>query len=215
MVPRMPKPLGALAELMAPFDPILARVWMIGPGDLCATCALRTECPNRSRCLHLEASAGLTTRTDGPYQRFPLGARAMGSVVRDRAPFIARSGLAKLGLAEPAWLAAHRAQSFAALPIPGEREARGALALFSRRLLSDDDMRGLSAIAELLALALPEGRPLRDIEREAIEHALALTSDRVSGPNGAARILGLNPTTLHSRMRKLGVRRVSPSRTPA
>jgi transcriptional regulator with GAF, ATPase, and Fis domain len=31
----------------------------------------------------------------------------------------------------------------------------------------------------------------------------------VSGPRGAARILGLKPTTLESRMKKLGVRKPS------
>jgi len=205
-----------LAELVSPFDAILARVWLIGPGDRCSACAMREECPSRVRCLHLEASAGLSTRLDGPFQRFPLGARAMGGVVRDRAPFVARENLASLGLAEAAWLLAHQARSFAAVPIPGAREARGALALFSRRALSDEDVRGLAAIAGLLSLALAEERrPLRDVERQAIERALALTGGRVSGPHGAARILGLKPTTLHSRMLKLGVRRVSPPRTPS
>ena len=36
----------------------LARVWLIDRGDICATCRLRAECPDQSRCLHLAASAG-------------------------------------------------------------------------------------------------------------------------------------------------------------
>jgi transcriptional regulator with GAF, ATPase, and Fis domain len=87
-----------------------------------------------------------------------------------------------------------------------------ALSLASR--LSPDDVRGLSAAAELLAMAMPSPsaaertvRPLREVEREAIERALTQTGGRVSGPQGAARFLGLKPTTLQSRMKKLGVRR--------
>src|SRR6185295_10627288 len=41
-------------------DGRLARVWLLGPGDLCETCPLAGECANRTRCLHLVASAGLT-----------------------------------------------------------------------------------------------------------------------------------------------------------
>ncbi len=36
----------------------LARVWLIGPGDVCTSCRLRVECPDQTRCLHLAASAG-------------------------------------------------------------------------------------------------------------------------------------------------------------
>lgn len=50
-------------------------------------------------------------------------------------------------------------------------------------------------------------RPLAESERETIERVLAHTGGKVSGPHGAARILGLKPTTLFSRMQKLGVRR--------
>jgi hypothetical protein len=203
-----------LADLVAPYDPILSRIWLVGPGDSCATCALRAECPDQTQCLHLEASAGLTTRIDGTFRRFPLGARAMGRVVLDRAPFVARDEeLERLGLAEPAWLRMHAARGFAAVPLPGASVGRGALAIFSRRVLDDDDVRGLAAIAELMSWALGQNpRPLRDLEREAIERTLEATRGRVSGPHGAARILGLKPTTLHSRMRKLGVRRLYTSR---
>jgi hypothetical protein len=40
---------------------------------------------------------------------------------------------------------------------------------------------------------------------------LNLTEGRVYGPGGAAALLGLKPSTLQSKMKKLGVARVSPS----
>jgi transcriptional regulator with GAF, ATPase, and Fis domain len=48
---------------------------------------------------------------------------------------------------------------------------------------------------------------LEDVERDHILRVLALTSWRIEGGGGAARILGLKPSTLRSRLRKLGVRR--------
>lgn len=48
---------------------------------------------------------------------------------------------------------------------------------------------------------------LADAERVAIIRALRQAEGRVSGPAGAAAILGLKPTTLHAKMKKLGVRR--------
>lgn len=44
-------------------------------------------------------------------------------------------------------------------------------------------------------------------EREHILKALELTRGRVSGPHGAAALLDINPKTLASRMRKLGLER--------
>jgi transcriptional regulator with GAF, ATPase, and Fis domain len=48
---------------------------------------------------------------------------------------------------------------------------------------------------------------LEETERNHIVQALEKTSWRVSGDRGAARILGINPKTLDSRMRKLGIDR--------
>ncbi len=47
---------------------------------------------------------------------------------------------------------------------------------------------------------------LREVEREAILEALRKTNGRVSGPGGAAALLGLKRTTLQSRMRVLNIR---------
>ena len=50
-------------------------------------------------------------------------------------------------------------------------------------------------------------RSFEQVQRDHILEALRRTHWRVSGKMGAARILGLNPKTLASKMRKLGIRR--------
>jgi formate hydrogenlyase transcriptional activator len=53
----------------------------------------------------------------------------------------------------------------------------------------------------------PAGR-LDDVEKDHIIEVLNKTGWKVSGDKGAAKILGLNPTTLEARMKKLGIKRV-------
>src|SRR5690606_34271418 len=48
---------------------------------------------------------------------------------------------------------------------------------------------------------------MRDLERSNMLTALRLTSWRVSGPDGAAKLLGLKPSTFADRMRKYGISR--------
>ncbi len=55
--------------------------------------------------------------------------------------------------------------------------------------------------------ARPEPATLAAAERNAIVAALRAAAGRVSGDGGAAALLGLKPTTLHAKMKKLGVRR--------
>ena len=47
--------------------------------------------------------------------------------------------------------------------------------------------------------------PLEDVIREHIELALSVSGGRIEGPSGAAALLEVNPHTLRSRMRKLGI----------
>ncbi|MBN2299309.1 MAG: sigma 54-interacting transcriptional regulator [Deltaproteobacteria bacterium] len=50
------------------------------------------------------------------------------------------------------------------------------------------------------------GRPTIDeLQRRYIDHVLSLTGGRISGPGGAAEILGMKRTTLQARMKKLGI----------
>jgi DNA-binding NtrC family response regulator len=61
-----------------------------------------------------------------------------------------------------------------------------------------DETHGLSAVNHNL-LTLDEAMS------QHIRQALQLTGGKISGHNGAAHLLGINPNTLRSRMRKLGI----------
>ena len=52
---------------------------------------------------------------------------------------------------------------------------------------------------------LDPSRALLDVEREHIRLTLVRTGWKVSGAGGAAEVLGLKPTTLEARMKKLGI----------
>jgi transcriptional regulator with GAF, ATPase, and Fis domain len=55
------------------------------------------------------------------------------------------------------------------------------------------------AVAQDAIVTLEEG------ERIHIRQALAATAGRIHGADGAAALLGINPSTLRSRMKKLGI----------
>ena len=51
------------------------------------------------------------------------------------------------------------------------------------------------------------GKTLEEVERDHITSILEQTGWRLEGPTGAARVLGLNPSTLRTRMLKLGIQK--------
>jgi transcriptional regulator with GAF, ATPase, and Fis domain len=51
------------------------------------------------------------------------------------------------------------------------------------------------------------GETLEDVERHHILLVLRNTNWRIRGKEGAANILGIKPTTLEARMKKLGINR--------
>jgi formate hydrogenlyase transcriptional activator len=57
------------------------------------------------------------------------------------------------------------------------------------------------------AAAPADPRPLEQVERDHIVAVLRRTNWRVDGPQGAARLLDMHPSTLRSRIQKLGIRR--------
>ncbi|HSG66749.1 MAG TPA: sigma 54-interacting transcriptional regulator, partial [Gammaproteobacteria bacterium] len=74
----------------------------------------------------------------------------------------------------------------------------------ARDARTEDSAPGIMTEKELLAL-----------QRDNVLAALRLSDWRVSGPNGAARLLGLKPTTLNDRIRKFGLKKPRPGGSAA
>jgi PAS domain S-box-containing protein len=55
---------------------------------------------------------------------------------------------------------------------------------------------------------------LIEVERDHIQQVLTLTEWKIEGPQGAAMILGMNPSTLRSRLLKLGIQRPTEQESP-
>ncbi len=88
-------------------------------------------------------------------------------------------------------------------PWPGNiRELRNVIE--NAMIISQDKILKLMPPADP-SLNLAEDFKLEAVERNHIVSVLKNTSWRVSGKNGAAQVLGMKPTTLQSRMKKLGI----------
>ncbi len=149
----------------------LARIWLMGPGDVCADCPMRAECPDQERCLHLEASAGTShvdpeetwARTDGRFRRFPLGVRKVGRVGASGEAVLMRVDDGEPWLADPDWAEREGIVCFAGQPLIFRGETLGVLALFSREHVSEEEFGWLRTFADHAAIALANSRAFEEV----------------------------------------------------
>jgi transcriptional regulator with GAF, ATPase, and Fis domain len=151
----------------------LARVWLVAPGDVCGTCRSRAECPDKTRCLHLVASAGNPSslqedwsRLDGRFRRFPLSVRKIGHIgASGEGILIEDVARDSRWIASPDWLRDERIRSFGGQPLIFRDERLGVLGVFSREPLDGDAFRWLRTFADHAAIAIAHARALTEIQR--------------------------------------------------
>jgi GAF domain-containing protein len=159
--------------LTAQPDCALARLWLVGPGDVCASCPMRAECPETSRCLHLVASAGASrdggapwTRLEGRFRRFPLGVRKVGHIaVTGQGVLLRRLSGGSEWLADPAWAEREGIRGFAGQPLVFRGEVLGVLAVFWRQELGEREFSWLRTFADHAAVALANARAFEELAR--------------------------------------------------
>ena len=118
-------------------DVALARVWLLAPGDICASCRMRPECPDQTSCLHLVASAGTSnesgeawTNLDGFFRRFPIGVRKVGKIAATGKPIEVPDATAdSQWLARPDWAEAEGIRGFGGQPLIHQGKVLGVLAV--------------------------------------------------------------------------------------
>jgi len=200
----LPALLGAITAGIAECNRVvLARLWLLEPGDICAICSFRQECPDRTRCLHLVASAGNPTdprldyhRLDGVFRRFPIGVRKIGRVAQQGQPLLL-SGVAgdEAWIADKDWWKREKVRSFAAQPLVYRDEILGVLAIFDRGVLEEIDFDWLRVFADHAAVSISNVRALQEIERlrSRLEQENAYLREEVTSVLGARSIIGESP----------------------
>ncbi len=141
---------GLVDDLTAAF----ARIWLLGPGDICAGCYKADACEDQSRCLHLVASAGMYTAIDGEYRRVPLGALKIGRIAQGWGPVWTNDVMGDERLPNKAWLQEQGLHAFAGYPLLFQDELLGVLALFSQRSLTQQELNRLPVFAHQAAIAI-------------------------------------------------------------
>ena len=182
----------------------LARIWLLRPGDICTTCPMREECPDRTRCLHLVSSAGRSraegadpwTRIDGDFRRMPIGVRKVGRVaatgecvsvmdIQENSEWIAR----------PDWATVEGIRGFAGQPLVFKGDILGVLAIFTRTTLGQPCLDWLRTIADLAAASIANTRAFEEIEtlRGQLELENAYLREEVSEARSFGDIVGHSP----------------------
>lgn len=151
---------------------VLARIWLVVPADLCAVCRTRPGADDRTRALHLVASAGTSRdrdanyrRLDGAFHRFAIGERKIGKVAESGEPLL----LADLRgdeewTADAAWVRREGIRTVAAQPLVFRGGVLGVLALFDRGRLDDRALEWLRVFADYAAVSIANARAFEEID---------------------------------------------------
>lgn len=150
-----------------------AQIWLIDPGDLCATCPRKSECPDQSRCLHLAASDGApragstrdAPRIDDLNARIPLGLGLIGKVVTDQVSLVVDLDKPPATIAGFDWLNRGQIRGLDAAAITFKGEVLGVFLVFTREV-SPDPVRSWSRIfADHIGAAITNARAFEEIQR--------------------------------------------------
>jgi PAS domain S-box-containing protein len=168
----LPEVLRAVVEGLSQCpNVVLARIWLIKPGDICAECRFRSECPDQSHCLHLVASAGNSgspkndyTGLNGGFRRFPMGVRKIGRVAKTGEPLLL-PGLRgdEEWIADPKWMKRESIRTVAAQPLVFRGEVLGVLAIFDKGVLGHEDFQWLRVFADHAAVSIANARAFEEI----------------------------------------------------
>lgn len=133
---------------------VFARIWVMDAGDLCGEYHKAEWCKDHTRCLHLQASAGLSLNLNGEYRRVPLGALKVGQIAQSAAGMITNDVLHDERLPNKQWMRENRLQSFAGYPLVVDGRVFGVLAVFGRKALSTVTLKTLESMCHGLATAI-------------------------------------------------------------
>ncbi len=190
-------------------DDALVRIWLIEPGDKCARCNMRKECPDQRECLHLVASAGALRNPNEEWHRLdaledsaqgwsrsPIGVTNIGTIAKTGvsiATDMMEPGPGHDGL--PDWGPAEGVVSFTGRALQFRGQVLGVLAVFSRRSLPHDVNDWLRIFANHAAVAIGNARAFEEIEflKARLEEEVSYLREEVGTVRGSGDLVGESP----------------------
>lgn len=199
------KVLSLIVERLASQPEVaLARIWLVGPGDICPTCPMRDECLSQDVCLHLAASAGSSRETgeqwtslDGAFRRFPMGVRKVGKIAATgealEVPDIAEHPEI---LARPQWGMAEGIRAIGGQPLIHQGVVLGVLAVLTRACLGTENLTWMRMIADHAAAAIANARAFEEIRglKEQLELERDYLREELAGAHDFGDIIGQSPS---------------------
>ncbi|CAN5514631.1 sigma 54-interacting transcriptional regulator [soil metagenome] len=182
----------------------LARIWLIGRGDICSKCPMRAECPDQERCLHLTASEGGDLQgkqkwnsTSGRFSRIPIGVRKVGSVAQaGNSVLIDELHIGTSDwIVDKEWVKQEGIVGFAAHPLRFQDDVLGVLAVFSRETINPKSFEWLRAYADQASVAIANARAFEELERlrQALEDENEYLREEVTETSGHKFLIGKSP----------------------
>ena len=129
------------------FDIFLCRIWITRPGDRCLSCrhadvsAEARLCRDGDRCLHLVASSGYNTRTDGDYCRIPFGYHDIYWKDTESLPgFLTNTADTAPIIHDPEWIRQNGLVAFSGRQLrDNDGHVIGVLGFFSKHVIQDPE----------------------------------------------------------------------------
>ena len=182
----------------------LARIWLIRPGDICASCPMRTECPDKTSCLHLVASAAVPSPKPKRTGLASMVISAASPWASGRWGRIATSGepVAVLDIekdfswiARPEWARREEIRGFGGQPLIFQGEVLGVIAVFTRIRLAQEGLVWLRMIADHAATAIINARAFEEIEqlRNQLELENVYLREEVMDAKAFGEVVGQSP----------------------
>jgi transcriptional regulator with GAF, ATPase, and Fis domain len=150
------------------------RIWLIDKGDICSHCARKSECPDKTRCLHAVAGGGnLIASAEeeeyikmvDKYSRIPIGVGLVGRIAATGKQIV----LADLDkdpgeLSYIEWLKPEHVRGFNGVPISFKGEILGVIAVFSRANVPEEARVFGRVFADHIAGAIAHARAFEEIQ---------------------------------------------------
>jgi GAF domain-containing protein len=174
----LPDMLRRCAEAMARhLDGALARIWTLDES---------------AGVLELQASAGLSTHTDGAHRRVPVGRYKVGRIAQERKPHLTNTVLHDPLVRDGELARREGLVAFAGYPLLVEDRLVGVMSMFARHPLSQATLDALASVANGVALGVERKRTQERLLEQLRERKKA--ERRLTAEHRVSRILAVSQT---------------------